>query len=76
MQPSPFHKPMYLQLPSNQNLTLEELGQAWKFLDELHNQPFLPVLPPNLKRLSPEDWEAVGYLLHRELENRRRHRVN
>ena len=76
MHPPPFQHQVSLQLPSKESLTLEELSQAWKFLSDLHNHPFLPLLPPNLQRLHPEDWEAVGYLLHRELEYKRHLQVH
>lgn len=75
--PHPYQPPhLCVQLPSKESLTLEELSQAWKFLSDLQSQPFLPLLPSNLKRLQPEDWEAVGYLLHRELEHKQHRQVH
>ena len=77
MNPEPFDPPQYVQLPSSQNLTLEELAQAWEFLSQLAN-PLHPLLKPprNLRRLSPLDWGALNHLLALELELKRHRSVH
>ena len=72
------HPPnLQLQLPSKENLTLEELSQAWEFLADLYHRADGQLVPPRqLQRLQLEDWILLSDLLARELAMRERHGVH
>jgi hypothetical protein len=65
---------VYLELPSKELLTLEELSQAWTFLANLPECEVAPASawypPQNLQRLSPLDWRILNRMLELELENK------
>jgi hypothetical protein len=58
---------LYPVLDNLNQLSPEEVSQAWEYLDRLwspdHPQPSLP---PNLSHLHEEEWLMLGQLLRRE----------
>jgi hypothetical protein len=55
-----------------QKLDPESVSLAWEYLTELSDNP-----PPlSLQHLSGEDWAVLSYLLHHELNLKRRSLLN
>ncbi len=54
-----------------QNLSPEEISEAWAYLARLPSPDLpQPLLPPHLKDLSPLDWHLLHHLLQQELQER------
>ena len=56
----------HLTLPSSlMSLTFEEVSEAWRFLAGVSPSQDCP--PPNLQRLTEDDWVVLSHLLDREM---------